>query len=118
MKNITAGLIALALASLVSGCAAGQGGAMGDEGLWPTGFIYTHTRHPLTVDMHQTRVVDTEKSGDIKHIALYTSIAAWDSAAIGDIAKKNGLTEIYFADVETFSILSVWNRYTVHVYGK
>ena len=117
MKNITACLIALALASLISGCATG-GGAMGEGSLWPMGFIYTHTRHPLTVDMHRTSVVDSEKSGDIKHIALYVQIAAWDSAAIGDIAKKNGLTEIYFADLETFSILHVWNQYTVHVYGK
>lgn len=118
MKNITACLIALALASLVSGCATGRGGAMEDGGLWPTGFIYTHTRHPLTVDLHRTSVVDSEKSGDIKHIALRMPIAAWDSAAIGDIAKKNGLTEIYFADVETFSILTIWNEHTVHVYGK
>lgn len=119
MKNITACLIALALASLVLGCATGYGGAMGEQGPpWSFGLIYTHTWHPLTVDMHQTRVVDTEKSGDIKHIAFYISIAAWDSAAIGDIAKKNGLTEIYFADVETFSILHIWNQYTVHVYGK
>ena len=49
---------------------------------------------------------------------LYAPIAAWDSAAIGDIAKKNGMTELYFADVETFSILHIWNQYTVHVYGK
>jgi hypothetical protein len=104
MKNITACLIALALASLVSGCA--------------TGLIYTHTWRPLTVDMRQTRVVDTEKSGDVKHIALRMPLVAWDSAAIGDIAKKNGMTELYFADVETFSILTIWNQNTVHVYGK
>jgi TRL (tRNA-associated locus)-like protein len=118
MKNITAGLIALALASLVSGCAAGQGGVMEDGALWPMGLIYTHTRHPLTVDMHQTTFVNNETSGDIKYVALRLPIAAWDSAAIGDIAKKNGLTEIYFADMETFSILTIWNQYTVHVYGK
>ena len=104
MKNITACLIALALESLVSGCT--------------YGLVYTHTWRPLTHDMHKTRVVDTEKSGDIKHIAFYLPIAAWDSAAIGDIAKKNGMTELYFADVETLSILTIWNQYTVHVYGK
>ena len=42
----------------------------------------------------------------------------WDSNGIGDIARKNGLEAIYFADLETFSILGIWSQYRVHVYGK
>lgn len=84
------------------------------------GIIYTHTYQPLTLDMHKTTIVETEKSGAIKHLVLlYAPLSvAWDSAAIGDIAKKNGMNEIYFADLETFSVLHIWNEYTVHVYGK
>jgi hypothetical protein len=44
--------------------------------------------------------------------------AAWDDAAIGDIAKKNGIQELYFADLETLRVLGIWNQYWVHVYGK
>ena len=104
MKQRTYRLIALALALMISGCG--------------VGIIYTHTYQPLVLDMHQTPVVQTEKDGNIKHIQIGQIGVAWDSAAIGDIAKKNGLTEIYSADLETFKVLSIWNQYTVHVYGK
>ncbi len=104
MKQFTFGLVALAAVLLVSGCG--------------VGIIYTHTYQPLSLDMHQTPVVQTEKAGNIKLIQVGLAGVAWDSAAIGDIAKKNGLTEIYFADLETFKVLGIWNQYTVHVYGK
>ncbi len=97
---------ALALAVLLAGCSAG--------------IIYTHTMQPLTLDMHKTRVVPTGGEADIKHLVLlYPALsAAWDDAAIGDIAKKNGIQELYFADLETLRVLGIWNQYWVHVYGK
>jgi len=87
------------------------------------GILYTHTVKPLTVDMHRTPVVPAEKEGSVKVISFPQfggeyRLVAWDSAAIGDVAKKQGMTEVYFADVETFSILQIWNRYTIHIYGK
>jgi hypothetical protein len=106
MKTVTILLLFLTAAALLSGCTAG--------------IIYTHTWQPLTLDMHTTKVVPTSSEGDIKHLVLlYSQLsAAWDDASIGDIAKKKGLQELYFADLETFSILHIWNQYTVHVYGK
>jgi len=106
MKNVFFLICALAAVVLVSGCTAG--------------LIYTHTWTPLTVDEHTTKVVPSSGMGDIKHIALLHPAlsVAWDDAALGDIAKKNGLQELYFADLEYFSILHVWNDYTVHLYGK
>ena len=104
MKTMTIATLTLITALLVSGCT--------------SGLIYTHTWQPLTIDMDRTRVVSTSGAGDIKHVAIYMASVAWDSAAIGDIAKKQGLHELYFADLETFSVLHIWNKYTVHVYGK
>ncbi len=94
----------LMLALLLSGCG--------------SGLIYTHTVMPLTIDQHRTPVVPAEKEGSLKVISFQYPLVAWDSAAIGDVAKKQGMTEVFFADVETFSILKIWNRYTIHVYGK
>jgi hypothetical protein len=106
MKKRYFALAALALVVVLSACT--------------TGIIYTHTMQPLTLDMHNTRIVPTSGEGDIKHLVLiYPPLsAAWDDAAIGDIAKKNGIQELYFADLETLRILYIWNRYWVHVYGK
>jgi hypothetical protein len=83
----------------------------------PTGGIYTHITTPLDIDLSQTPRAETVKTGDIKHIQYYGDIS-WDSNAIGEIAKQSGLETVYFADLETFSILGIWNQYKVHVYGK
>jgi hypothetical protein len=117
MKTMRFAACALVAALLVSGCMAGQMSGMTVP--QTPGFIYTHTWQPLTEDMDRTTVGSVSGAGDIKHLAVYTVVGvAWDSAAIGDIAKKQGLKELYFADLETFSVLRVWNQYTVHVYGK
>ena len=67
--------------------------------------------------MSQTPVNGNNGQGDIKHISYYVDVM-WDSNAIGDIAKKHGIETIYYADIETLSVLTIWNQYTVHVYGK
>jgi hypothetical protein len=104
MRTIRLAMFAVAMASLVAGCG--------------VGIIYTHKKEPLTLDMHKTMVVQTEGMGDIKHIQVWHIGVAWDSVAFGDIAKKNGLKELYFADLETLRVLGIWNQYTVHLYGK
>lgn len=106
MKPFSLSLTAAALSLLLAGCG--------------MGIVYTHTVQPLTLDMHKTPVAATEKEGDIKHLVLLSPAlsVAWDSNAIGDIARKNGLKEIFFADLETLKVLGLWNQYTVHVYGK
>jgi len=103
MRNIRFALVAAVLTFLLSGCG--------------VGIIYTHTREPLSLDMRPTKVVQTEKTGDIKHIQVNWIGVAWDSAAFGDIAKKNGMNELYFADLEKLKVLGIWNQYTVHLYG-
>jgi hypothetical protein len=104
MRTIGFMLAVVALALLIPGCGAG--------------ILYTHTVTPLSLDMHRTKIVQTEGTGDIKHIQVGQVGVAWDSAAFGDIAKKNGLNELYFADLETLKVLGIWNQYTVHLYGK
>lgn len=82
------------------------------------GLIYTHTVTPLATDLHQTKVVPTDGTGNIKHIQVGQIGVAWDSVAFGDIAKKKGMNELSFADLETLKVIGIWNQYTVHLYGK
>ncbi len=42
----------------------------------------------------------------------------WDVNSIGALAKQEGLGELYYADLETFSVLGIWTQYRVHVYGR
>ena len=105
MRPVSIVFMACALALLFSGC------------------VYVHTVQPLTLNMDRTPVTSVEKTGSLKlitfpHTGGTTPLVAWDSAGIGDIAKKQGMDDVYFADLETLSILRIWNQYTVHIYGK
>ena len=85
-----------------------------------SGCLYVHTVEPFTTDMSRTPVGTIQKTGSVQVIAFPPNyqLVAWGKAAIGEVAKREAMNEVYFADLETFSILHVWNKYTLHVYGK
>jgi hypothetical protein len=84
------------------------------------GCIYQHTVAPLTLNHKTTPVTGTSRENDIKCISYPLSNfgVMWGDAALGDIAREKGLQELYFADLETLSVLTIWRQYTVHLYGK
>lgn len=88
----------------------------------PTGNIFTHIRVPYTRNLDNTPVTNIHANGLIIHIeepvsgyGLYTE---FNSNAIGDIAKRNGLTKVYFADIEIFDVLGIWHHERLHIYGE
>ena len=83
------------------------------------GLIYTHVTRPLTTNFHDTPVADGYMGkGDVKELRYNVYLRVlWDENSIGSIAKDAGLSELYYADLETFSILGIWTQYRVHVYG-
>lgn len=105
MKPLLALILAVALLPALSGC------------------LYVRTVEPFTTDMHQTPAGSVEKTGSVQVISFPPflgshRLVAWGKAAIGEVAKKEEMSEVYYADLETFSILHLWNKYTLHVYGK
>jgi len=80
------------------------------------GIVYNHTTQPLTLDMHATPVVDETSRGDVKTFQYYVQVK-WHKNGIGEIAKEYGFDEVYYADVETLRIFSIWTQQWVHVYG-
>ncbi|SPD73910.1 conserved hypothetical protein [uncultured Desulfobacterium sp.] len=93
--------------------------------LHPRGLIYSHVTTPLDVNFSKTPAGMNHGDASIKHIHIpYVDLdAIWSSNAIGDIARENGIETVYFADLEKVSFLGlkgtgVWNKYTVHIYGK
>jgi hypothetical protein len=82
------------------------------------GIVYTHTREPLTLNHHATPAAGTEATNDIKHIQFPYVGIAWGDDSLGDIAREKGLHELYYADLEYLSVLTVWRQYTVHLYGR
>ena len=90
-----------------------------------SGAVYTHTFMPLTTNFHETpvftRKLETGES-DIKDLRIPWPVSMeikWHSNAIGDIAKREGIEEICYADIEHLSVFfSIWRQDTVHIYGK
>ena len=81
------------------------------------GAIYTHTILPLTTDLGNTPVVEGPgvRSSLTQVRYSYLDLRAGNNA-LGEIARENGLTRIYYADVEVFRIL-IWTQTYVRVYG-
>jgi len=102
-------VLVLGLSLILSGCT--------------SGLIYTHTVRPLDLNHENTPTAEKIGQSDVRYlniplIARGQLSFLWNSNAIGDIARKNGLKTIYYADIEVLSILTIWNQYTVHVYGE
>lgn len=90
-----------------------------------SGLIYTHTVQPLTTNFERTPVfVHKLETGDsdVKHLTIPVANVPvtfeWSTNAFGDIARREGLAELYYADLEVLSVLGIWQQRTVHLYGK
>lgn len=106
-------LILLPALILLSGCGM----------VTPRGYIYTNIKLPLTKNLNHTPAPTPEPpTGRVLEIkepfSGFGFYARVDSNAIGDIARKNGLETLYFADQEIFSILGVWTTMRTILYGE
>ena len=97
-------LLLAALLPLYAGCGAG--------------LIYTHRVTPLDRNLRATPVYSGEGKGDVKQIRYSVADVRWDSNAIGDIARREGIETVYYADMELLSVLGIWTQRTVHIYGR
>ena len=89
------------------------------------GLVYTNHRIPYTSDLIDTKNVPEvviHARGKITRIrepiSGYGVYAEWNSNAIGDIAERQGLQTVYYADMEIFSILGIWKDTKLHIYGE
>jgi hypothetical protein len=106
-------LLFLAATLLLSGCGPGP----------LVGMAYTNVTYPYSKDLDRTpTALDAKGSGGITEIREpvtgYGITAQVNSNAIGEIARKHGMTEVDFADQKEVSILGIWTTRSIIVYGK
>lgn len=82
-----------------------------------TGIFYHHVTLPLDVNFNNTPVRPPASKGSTKEFRYYVDVQ-WDSNGIGDIARKAGLSKVYYADRTVLSIAGVWTQVFVTVYGE
>jgi hypothetical protein len=87
-----------------------------------TGAIYTHTTVPLDVNLEDTPQKPERRGGSWKTIMIplyYVNPQFdWGSTGVGDAVERAGIETVYYADLETLSVLGVWTQRTIHVYGE
>ena len=86
------------------------------------GLVYTKVKMPLSRDLNASPLKENDGSGKVIKIkepisgyGIYTEL---NSNAIGEIAKKHGISTVYFADQERFSVLGIWTTTEVIIYGE
>ncbi len=82
--------------------------------------LYCHTVVPLTFNREPTEMLTDSKQGkgDIKHIQYIVSVQVGTNG-IGEVAKKNGIETVYYADSEKKSfIFGLWQQQIIHLYGR
>jgi hypothetical protein len=97
-------LLLLLVSSALSGCIIGR--------------IVNYTTVPLTVNLHHTQMGSRTGMSDVKDFNYSYIRVRWSSNGIANIAAENGLEEVFFADLETLSILGIWTQEWVHIYGR
>jgi hypothetical protein len=89
---------------------------------YAVGYIYTYTKEPYTTDLHKTPTGDHSVSSKIIKIEEpftgYGIYAKLKSNAIADIARKHGMKKVYYADLETMSILGIWEHKKLYIHGE
>ncbi len=102
---------AVALATLIlvgSGCVSGA--------------IYSHTTVPLDVNFEGVPQKPDHRGPSWKTLSIPVYYGRlrfdWGSTAVADAARRAGIETVYYADLETRSVLGVWTRRTIHVYGE
>ncbi len=106
-----------------SGCAYNIGPNFGqNRGDFEYGSVFRSVRTPLTLDLNNTPVGSLSGEGKVIHIeepftgaGMYSEFS---TNAIADIAKKHGLKKVYFADIESFSILGIFRHQKLIIYGE
>ncbi|MCB0563001.1 MAG: TRL-like family protein [Phaeodactylibacter sp.] len=103
MKNL---LILTVVAFMFSSCAAFVATPL-------TGFIYTDLKAPITATSNPV----ASKVGTAEATSILGIVATGD-ASIEAAAKKAGITRISHIDYEANSVLGVFAKFTVYVYGE
>ena len=86
------------------------------------GYLYTDVTEPECLDMRATKIGTKVGVGRTIRVEIPTTrvdvTAEWSSRAIGDAAKANDISTVYFCDKRTLSFLGgLYLKQQIIVYG-
>jgi hypothetical protein len=86
--------------------------------------LFSHTVEPLTFNREPTNMANGREPARGQIDQMQSPLHAALSVRLGknglaDVAKESGITTIYYADLERWSIVfGLWSREIVHIYGR
>ncbi|MBN1476839.1 hypothetical protein JXA47_08800 [Candidatus Sumerlaeota bacterium] len=89
----------------------------------PPGLLFTNVTAPLTTDYRETEAFPSrravhEETHYFWDVILTGLSFGWGEVDVPQIAQEHGITTVAYAEYELLSILGVYARYRVHVYGR
>jgi len=110
------------LAALAALLSVGCGAVVSNGHAVLVGVVYTRVKYPLTSDLDRTPTAEAAGSGKVirikEPVSGYGIYAEFNSNAIGEIARSNGLKTLYYADIERLSILGIWRHDEITLCGE
>lgn len=116
-KKITISIILLALA-LSMGC-----GRFRAPVIPPQGLLFSSVKAPVSINFDNTPAgrqlsrVSQSSTYYFRDFIITGMDFSWGSVGINEIARKGGLSQVYFADYEYLNILGIYAQFTINVYG-
>jgi hypothetical protein len=88
----------------------------------PPGVFYTNIRAPISLDFNQTTHGSRKGSATTYSIGipfLWGGAArfAWGDASVDTAKAEGGIRDVHYTEYASFSILSVFTKFTVDVHG-
>lgn len=80
--------------------------------------LYRNVTLPLDVNVNDTPVMSERDrgEGEIERITYGVDVG-WGDASVAEAAREAGLAELHYADAHYLSVLGIYRRYTLHLYG-
>jgi len=111
MHRFCVGFAVLAVACLMSGCAAYRAPVMP-----PSAFVFSDIKAPLSTELNESTAVGTSQGAASASSVL--GMFAWGDASVNTAAKQGGLSTVNYADYEYLSVLfGVYTRFTTVAHG-
>ncbi|MBP5160631.1 MAG: hypothetical protein ILP11_01075 [Alphaproteobacteria bacterium] len=82
-----------------------------------SGILYSEYKAPLTINFDKTKVSDIRGMSHTTHVSLYYLSFAVGDASLKEAMQDGSLAKAAYADYEWMSILGIFGRLKVHVYG-
>jgi hypothetical protein len=87
----------------------------------PRGVFFTNYSAPLMASFEETRLGPKQGKATVFYVqdpVLTGFNAAWGEASIEAAADEGGISTVHHADYELLSVLIVFHRFTIRVYGE